>query len=244
MIWFVVPAYNEERNIGRLIERTNAYCEGRRLEYRMIVADDGSRDKTAEIVREKSNHFPVALISYQPNQGVHEAFRRGFQEALTAADGTDTIVTMEADGTADFEILPVFIEKIRQGADGVVASYYARGGAVEGTAWHRKILSRAGNLVARIFLPIQGIHTYSSFYRIYRPSALRDVLRRYGNFYEETGFSCVVELLYRLFKMGFKIEEVPMVLRGSARAGKSKMKVFQTILGYLRIGVRCATQNL
>ncbi len=240
MIFFVVPAFNEEQNIGRLVDRTDAYCRSRALEYRLIIADDGSRDKTAEIVREKSKQLPVTLITYQPNRGVQEAFARGFVAALESAKETDVIVTMEADGTADWDILTVFLERIKQGFDVVVASYYAKGGSVEGTVWYRKVLSRGGNLFTRIFLPIPGIHTYSSFYRAYRPSTLRAILEHYGDFYKEVGFSCVVELLYRLHKMGFKLGEVPMVLQGAARVGKSKMRVFQTINGYLRIASRCA----
>ena len=243
MVFLIVPAYNEEQNIGRLVEEARRFLGSQQISYRLLIVDDGSRDRTAEIVHKIPTEFSVGLISYQPNQGVQEAFRRGFQAALAEALDDDVIVTLEADGTADWNILPVFLEKISQGADVVVASYYAKGGAVQGTVWHRKALSRAGNLFIRIFLPIKGIHTYSSFYRAYRPSALRAVHKRYGDFYKETGFSCVVELLYRLHLLKLKITEVPMVLQGTARIGKSKMKVFQTILGYLRISFRGATQS-
>lgn len=238
MIFYVIPAYNEELNIARLISETDAFSKKIGENYQLIIADDGSRDRTADIVRQKSEGLPLVLISYLPNRGVQEAFRRGFQMALGKALDGDVIVTMEADGTADWEILPVFLRKIREGLDVVVASYYARGGSVRGTAWHRKVLSRCGNIFTRIFLPIKGVSTYSSFYRIYRPAALKAVLERYGDFYEEKGFACVVELLYRIHCLGFRVGEVPMVLEGARRVGKSKMKVFQTILGYLRIGGR------
>ncbi len=238
MIFFVVPAYNEELNISRLIKETDSFLKKIKTEYHLIIIDDGSRDKTSDIVRKFSDSLPVTLIGYQPNQGVQEAFRRGFQMALVASKNADVIVTMEADGTADWEILPIFLKKIDEGYDVVVASYYAKGGRVDGTVWHRKVLSRAGNLFTRVFLPIKGVNTYSSFYRIYKPAALRAVLESYGDFYTEKGFSCVVELLYRLHRMGFRIAEVPMVLQGARRVGKSKMKVIQTISGYLRIGAR------
>ena len=242
MNFFVVPAYNEEMNIGRLIKSLGDYHKKTGENYRLIVVDDGSRDRTSEIVKEHSDRFPCAGIRYFPNQGVQDAFRRGFLRVLENAGPKDMIFTLEADGTADLGLIPIFLEKIRKGADVVVASYYAKGGSVEGTVWHRKILSRLGNLFTRVFLPIPGIHTYSSFYRAYRPSALRAVLDRYGDFYKETGFSCVVELLYRLYKMDFKLGEVPMVLQGSSRIGKSKMKVLQTIKGYLRIAARYAVK--
>src|SRR3989338_3974738 len=114
MIFFVVPAYNEELNIATLIEKTDSHAEKFGQEYRLIIVDDGSRDKTSEIVREKSKHLPVTLVSYQPNRGVQEAFARGLFKALESSKDADVIVTMEADGTADWEVLPVFLEKIKQ----------------------------------------------------------------------------------------------------------------------------------
>src|SRR5438105_4720977 len=112
MIFFVAPAYNEEQNIGRLIERTHAYCQSQKINYELIVVDDGSADNTATIVRELSSRFPCHLVSYKPNRGVDEAFRRGFHETLKRASAGDIIVTMESDGTADFSLLGPFLEKI------------------------------------------------------------------------------------------------------------------------------------
>lgn len=243
MIFLVAPAYNEEQNVGRLIQETDSALKKINEHYRLIVVDDGSRDKTSQIVQVKSSQYPVTLISYQPNRGVQEAFRRGFEAALGSAQEEDVIVTLEADGTADWNLLPIFQAKIKQGFDVVVASYYAKGGRVEGTVWHRRFLSLGANLFTRIFLPIPGVSTYSSFYRMYRPSALRSVKEKYGDFYTETGFSCVVELLYRMHRLGLRITEVPMVLKGQNRVGKSKMKIFQTIKGYIRIGTRAKLQK-
>lgn len=238
MIIFVVPAYNEERNIARLVETTDSFLKREKIPYRLIVVDDGSSDRTAEIVRQKSSSFPCSLISYRPNRGVDEAFRQGLKQALTTAGEGDFIVTMEADLTGDLGILKGMAAKLAQGFDVVVASYYAEGGGIEGTAWYRKILSRCANLCTRMLFRIQGIHTYSSFYRAYKPQALEAVLKHYGDFYQEKGFACVVELLIRIDRLKFRIGEVPMVLRGSERAGKSKMKIGRTLLGYLRISVR------
>ena len=156
------------------------------------------------------------------------------------AQDTDRIVTLEADLTSDLEILPDMLEKAREGADVVLASCYARDGRMEGTAWHRRFLSRGANFFIGMLFGIRGVNTYSSFYRVYRPSSLRAVLKRYGDFYEEKGFGCVVELLIRLSRLSQKIEEVPMVLKGGLRQGKSKMKIGRTIAGYARLMARNA----
>ena len=132
MVIFVAPAYNEEENIRRLIEETDARSRRNGLTYRLVVVDDGSSDRTAEIVKEHSLRFPCVLISYQPNRGVGEAFRQGLTHALSFATEDDVIVTEEADGTSDPGILPLLLQRIESGADVALASCYAPQGEVEG----------------------------------------------------------------------------------------------------------------
>ena len=235
MILFVVPAYNEEANITKLVHQTDQFARSEKLDYRLIIVDDGSVDRTASIILEQSRTFPCTLVSYRPNRGVGEAFRRGLHKALENCTPDDWIVTMEADGTSDLGILKDLMKKMDSGCESALASCYADGGGVEGTTWFRRFLSYGANTLLYIFCPIPGVRTYSSFYRVYKPSALREVLTHYGDFYVEPGFACVVELLVRLARLGKKIEEVPMLLRGQRRKGQSKMKIMNTIMGYLRI---------
>ncbi len=238
MILFVVPAFNEEQNIGRLIEETDVFAKRESLDYRLIVVDDGSTDKTREIVEDKMRSFPCLSVSYKSNQGVGEAFRQGLHKALGLAREGDTIVTKEADRTSDLGILKKLLAKIDSGADVALASCYAEGGAVEGTTWYRLMYSRVANLIIYVCFNIKGIHTYSSFYRAYKPQALRRILTKYGDFYQEKGFACVIELLIRLSRLRMKIEEVPMTLQANLRVGQSKMKIMNTIFGYLRVIAR------
>ncbi len=238
MIYFLAPAYNEEANVAGLIGDVDAFARSHGIEYRLLIADDGSGDRTAEIVAECSARYPCEVLSYKPNQGPGEAFRRGFNSLLEQAKDGDFIVTLESDRTADLNLVTGFLAKAAAGADLVVASYYAKGGSVEGTAWHRKLLSRAANVLISGTLGVRGIHTYSSFFRLYRVRALRAVREAYGDFYQEKGFACVLELLVRMSKLGQRLDEVPMVLQGANRIGKSKMRVGRTIQGYLRVIAR------
>ena len=86
-------------------------------------------------------------------------------------------------------------------------------------------------------LGLSGLATLSSFYRVYQVSALQAMRARYGDAFITTrGFECMVEILYRAARLGLRISEVPMVLDGSRRVGKSKMKVLRTSLAYLAPG--------
>jgi dolichol-phosphate mannosyltransferase len=238
MLHFVVPAYNEEQNIGSLLESLSRRLAAQDSPYRIVVVDDGSVDRTVAIVRDYAAKMPIQLVPHETNKGPGKAFDTGFRAVLhDAADG-DLIITQEADNTSDPAILGPMIREAQQDAEVVLASCYAPGGGIEGTTFTRKFLSSGANLMLRIVFPI-GIHTYSSFYRVYRVAVLRKAYALYGdNLITEPGFVSMVELLIKLGRMGVRFKEVPMVLRCQARRDQSKMKVFKTIRGYLRLMAR------
>jgi dolichol-phosphate mannosyltransferase len=94
-------------------------------------------------------------------------------------------------------------------------------------------------------LGLEGLATLSSFYRVYQVSALQALVDRHGEgFITTDGFECMVEILYRAARLGLRISEVPMVLDGTLRAGKSKMRVLRTSLAYLRLAWRASCGRL
>jgi dolichol-phosphate mannosyltransferase len=236
MIVFVIPAYNEERNLPQVIERTKRKMEELGYDYSMIIIDDGSTDSTKEIVSSLSKTLPIDLISYSPNRGVGEAFRKGFKRAVEVTKDGDVIISKEADSTSDLTVLQDMIQQVYGGFDLALASCYARGGGVIGTTVDRIILSKAANILTKMFLRIKTINTFSSFYRCYSSGLLRRAQALYGDkLIEEDGFVCMVELLVKLNAMGAKIVEVPMILDARGRLGKSKMKRWKTIRGYFGV---------
>lgn len=207
------------------------------LDYKMVLVNDGSTDRTLEAIEAFTKSITIELCSYHPNCGVGEALRRGFDLALKIAKDNDVIITSEADNTSDLGILDEMIQKIRDGYDLALASCYTKGGGVQGTTFFRMILSRSANILLRLFFFRRGIHTYSSFYRAYKSRALREVSRAYGkDLIKENGFECMVELLVKFLRNNkFRICEVPMVLDGRRREDKSKMRVVQTTFGFLKV---------
>jgi dolichol-phosphate mannosyltransferase len=150
------------------------------------------------------------------------------------ADDGDIVFTMEADNTGDLSLIPTMLAKIHAGADVVLASCYAPGGEVRGVSFARKAMSQGINLFMRIFFPIRGCHTYSSFYRAYRSDVLKQAVSRYGeDFIQSEGFTVAAEILFKLRRLQANMDEVPMVLQFDERKGKSKMKVWKTIMDYI-----------
>jgi dolichol-phosphate mannosyltransferase len=233
LLIIVIPAYNEEQNIGTLLENILhlGYKSG---EYSVLVVNDGSQDNTVGIVESYKDKMPVSIVSHQINQGVGAVFRTGFSTALEMAKPDDVIVTMEADNTSDLAILPKMVAGVKRGNDLMLASCYARGGKVEGTNFWRRLLSWGANFILVLFFPIRGVKTYSSFYRAYNAESLRRAFQVYdGNLIEQPGFVCMVELLIKMHRLGVRISEIPMILRINMRKDSSKMRVIKTIQGYI-----------
>jgi dolichol-phosphate mannosyltransferase len=239
MLYFVILAYNEEENLPRLLHHLHSAASSISPSFKIIVVNDGSTDGTARVADELSKTMPIHIEHHTPNKGVGEGFRTGFRSALSTADDEDVIVTLEADNTSDLSILPELHKKIVAGADVALASCYAPGGSVEGVPVARKLMSVAINHVMRLFFPISHAHTYSSFYRAYRSKVIRRAMDTFGvKFIESSGYTVAAEILFKLRRLGVTMDEVPMSLTFGERKGKSKMKVWATIVDYLQFLIR------
>jgi dolichol-phosphate mannosyltransferase len=232
-ILFVVPAFDEEQNLPRLIADLESRPALFPFGSRVIVVDDGSRDRTAEIAETYTGPLPLELVRLPENRGPGAAFRAGFSAALQHAPGEALIVTLEADTTSDLNALPSMLIQARAGADLVLASW-----VMDNVGWLRRMLSESAGVVVRRILDVDA-HTVSSFFRVYRASCLRDAQARYGDdLIRERGFACKAELLAKLAGLGARIEEVPVGLDSSRRVGESKMPILRTVLGYWRMMAR------
>ena len=122
----VVPAHNEEILIGKVIETMPEYVD------KIIVVDDKSSDKTAEIVRGYSQQQPqrVILIEHKVNQGVGGAIATGYKWARD--NKIDATVVMAGDAQMDPDDLPALLEPV---VNGEVA--YSKGNRLfTGNAWN------------------------------------------------------------------------------------------------------------
>lgn len=236
---FVVPAYNEEGNLPQLIDDLESrpeLWEGGRV----ILVDDGSQDDTADMAEAYLGPLPIEVIRFETNQGPGRAFDRGFRRALELAPEDGLVVTLEADSTSDLDAVEEMLATARSGADVVLASHHD-GGELVNVRAHRRFLSRAAAYAVRRTAGLDA-RTVSSFFRVYRASALRAAYRAHGDsLIREAGFACKAELLIKLDRMQARIAEVPVALDWSRREGESKMRVLPTVGGYARMMMRQAT---
>lgn len=249
MLHFIVPAYNESQNLPVLMEKMASYIRVYGEDYTVLIVDDGSSDNTEEVVKKLSVKYPLRYLKCRVNMGPGHAFLTGLREVLNYTENNDIIITKEADNTSDLSILENMVDKINNGSDLVLASCYADEGGIEGTSLLRIFISSSANFLLKLFFPVKGIHTYSSFYRAYKPSLLRQFFSVYGDHaIEEKGFACMVEMLIKFNRITKNISEVPMILRGNMRKGKSKMRIIKTTVDYLflisRLKIRFAVMAL
>jgi dolichol-phosphate mannosyltransferase len=229
----VIPAYNEEANLPRLLRdlesRPALFPPGSRL----LVVDDGSQDRTVSIVESYRGPLPAEVIKLGRNQGPGAAFRAGFAAALEYCPGEALVVTLEADTTSDLDSLPEMLLLARAGAELVLASW-----VMVNVSRFRKVLSGGAAAIINRTLGVDA-KTVSSFYRVYRASTLRRAVAQYGDgLIREPGFACKAELLSKLTSLGACIEEVDVGLDSSRRVGESKMPVLRTIFHYWRLMAR------
>lgn len=231
MIYFLIPLFNEEPNLETLAKNLFVCLPEEKKFY--VFVDDGSKDRTVELIKNLFKDKPYELLSNGGNKGPGFSFNNGFEWIIQHAENDDYIVTMEGDNTSDIKILPQMVIIGKLGYDLILASVYAQGGSFSKTSFFRKTISFWANILIRFYLGIK-VQTLSSFYRVYHVGLVKEIKERYKHIIVQNGFISMIEILHKAIQLNAKIIEVPMVLKSDARKGKSKMKIFKTGIDYIK----------
>ena len=233
MIIIVLPAFNEERALPLLLESVLEVFTEWTVDYKVIVVDDGSWDRTADIAIEYGKKMPVRLIRHRTNRGLGVAIKTGLLQASGSATDQDALAVLDADNTHSPAVIKGMVAKMNKGYDVVIASRYASGGEQVGLELHRKIISRGASILLSILLRVPGVRDYTCGFRVYRAGIIRKGFDIFTDgLIEQVGFTCMTELLVKLASLGARIVEVPLVLRYDLKEGKSKIKFLRTIIHY------------
>jgi dolichol-phosphate mannosyltransferase len=231
----VLPAYNEEKDLPALLTRIRANLSGKPFQYEVIVVDDGSADRTAEIALEASLTMPLRLIRHEVNSGLGAAIQTGLRAAM---DSADAVVVMDADNTHDpFHVQAMVTELEKGEAHIVIASRFRKGSVVMGVPLYRQALSLGCFLLMKALVPFPYVRDYSTGFRAYRSSILQRLALAHGRdkIVEERGFVCMLEVLLKLRSIGACAAEIPYTLRYDLKAGASKLRIWCTLVRYLAV---------
>jgi dolichol-phosphate mannosyltransferase len=225
----IAPFYNELDGIPGLSNKLAdlAGVLGPGYELECVLVDDGSQDGSSEAAREAFAWCPRFLLArHEQNKGLTAALRTGFATATG-----EILVTVDADCTYDPLQVPRLLEVLdRDNADLATASPYHPDGGVENVVGWRLFLSRGASWMYRLVCS-NKLYTYTSMMRAYRRPVVETV------HIESEGFAGVTEILLRASRQGYRVAEVPMVLR-SRVTGVSKMKVMRSIKMHLQLMFR------
>jgi len=203
VIWsIVIPAYDEVYRLPAYLQRVLAYFQERGESYEVVVVDDGSRDGTADGVRELQRAWDqIKLIVLPSNRGKGYAVRVGMVNAVG-----DFRLFADADGATPILEVGRLEPALKGGADIVIGSRVLADPEVSVRALpHRKTVGRLFNwLVAGIGL--KGIADSQCGFKLFRAPVAEDLFRSLRT----DGFGFDVELLLLAQRRGYRVTEVPV----------------------------------
>ncbi len=233
-----LPAYNEDKNIHRLLNNIHAMKKQIEECLEIIVINDGSRDKTEKILKNHCDNFHyMNYINHPTNMGLGCAVSTLLEYVLKNYRDEDILITMDADNTHNPQIIPSMVNMLqKKNLDVVIASRFVSGGKEIGLPFIRKIYSRGAMLFCKLIFHIDNVRDYSCGYRAYRVGYLRNLYEYYGgHIVNSQNFECMVEILAKSGKFGVRVGEYPLVLEYGQKQDASKMNVGKTIIGYFRL---------
>ena len=220
-----IPTYNEASNILPLIERVHEAAP----DCDVLVIDDASPDGTGDLVRDRM--LKDARLEVMAKLGLGTAYMAGF--AFGLLHGYTGLLTMDSDFSHPPDRIPALIAAVDAGAHLAVGSRYVPGGAVQGWAPSRRVLSATANIVARQLLQLRT-HDCTGGFRCYSLRALQFLVTRP---LRSSGYSALIELLARCERAGLTIVEIPITFtdRTRGRSKISRQEILRAMLTVFRL---------
>ncbi|MFP4379473.1 MAG: glycosyltransferase [Candidatus Sumerlaeia bacterium] len=236
-----LPAYNEAGSIEGLLDAArDAFADLENYEPVIVVVDDGSQDKTAEIVENYQAPFPIHLVRHPQNRGLGPAIITSLKKAIEVSTDprADTIVNMDADNTHPPDAILSMLQKLDAGADVVIASRYRKGSRQVGVPFKRRLLSLGARFLFQLKLQLPGVRDYTCGFRAYRVRTIQRAFETYGDsLITRAGFACTDEILVNIARLKPRptITEVPFILRYDRKEGESKLELIKTLRETLKM---------
>src|SRR5688572_5842448 len=124
MIWILLPAYNEEESFPPLVEKLERVMAELQACWRLVVVNDGSRDRTHCILADLEQRLPLDVLTHKLNRGLGETIRDGLEYIAERAHPDDVIIRMDCDDTHEPRYIPSMLAKIDEGYEVVLTSRF------------------------------------------------------------------------------------------------------------------------
>lgn len=187
-----MPAYNEEDSIASTVEGVVKVLKDLKLNWELLVVNDGSKDKTAEVVKELEKRYPgVKLVNHEKNQGYGRALKTGFKEAKYP-----WVAFVDSDGQFDFSEIKKLLVHTDE-AD-VVLGYRLN----RADPFQRRIFTWGWKMLAMVLLGL-NVRDYSCGFKLIKKKVIEDISP-----IESEEKVTQIEMLIKAKKKGYKFAEV------------------------------------
>ncbi|MGI6373874.1 MAG: glycosyltransferase family 2 protein [Patescibacteria group bacterium] len=221
LISIILPCRNEEAGVAFCLSEIKQVINDHQLLAEIIVVDNNSTDRSAEVVRDWQSTLPELRLVQESREGYGHAYLRGLDEARG-----EYIFMADADGSYNFHDLPRFIRELESGADLVVGNRFSHQISQKEMPWLHRYLGNPllSGLVRKFFnIKIKDIHCGA---RALRADVLKNLKLYTG------GMEFASEMIIRAAKENLAITEIPIKYR--ERLGDSKLQSFTDGWRHLR----------
>jgi len=224
LLSIVIPARDEEGCIASTVEHLHLELDLRGVPHEIVVVDDGSSDRTWEILESLKSHIPQLKPLRSP--GPH-GFGRAITRGLDAFQG-DAVVIMMADESDDSRDVVRYWQKLNEGYDCVFGSRFMRGGGTIDYPAFKLFVNRLANLFVRVMFR-HGLNDTTNAFKAYRRTVIegiRPILSPH--------FNITVELPLKAIVRGYSFTTLPITWK-NRRHGVAKLKIQEMGSRYLFI---------
>jgi len=215
----VIPCLNEVRTLGRCIEKVQEALREHHITGEVVIADNGSTDGSQDVAARMG-----ARVVHVEHKGYGNALRGG----VAAACGK-YIITGDADGSHDFNAIPLFVEKLRTGFELVMGNRF-KGGIKPGAMrpLHRYVGNPLLTRIGQLFFRSPCGDQHCGFRGFTKDAFLRMRL-------QAGGMEFASEMIIKASRFGLRIAEVPTTQSTAGRTGPSHLRTWRDGWRHLRL---------
>lgn len=232
----VIPAYNEEKRIEKTLREIDEYLKKQNYSYEILVVDDGSKDKTKEIVENLSSEIKnLKCLSYGKNEGKGFAVRFG----MLNAKGKFRLFS-DADHSTPIWEIEKFFKEFEKGADVVVASRELKESILQPPQgpW-RRFLGEGFKILRKIILDLWEIEDTQCGFKCFKKEVVEKIFPKC----KINRFAFDPEILILAKKEGYKIKEVPVLWRNDPQSKVKFKSIFNMFLDLFKIRYNLLTKK-
>jgi dolichyl-phosphate beta-glucosyltransferase len=224
----IIPAFNEEARIGKSLDRILDFLKCQPYASEIIMVDDGSRDRTEKLVRDRfGNHSAVKTLREPSNQGKGAAVKRGM---LSGAG--EYLFFTDADLSVSIETLPTFLSRLENHCDVIIGTRKKAGALIEvRQPLYREFMGKTYTTLSNWMLSAR-ISDFTCGFKGFRREAARELF----SLQQLKNWSFDSEILFLAQLKGYRIEEIPVTWRDDKGTKVNLWRdVVSSFLGLMRI---------